>query len=85
MLLKTVIVTALAALAVAAPHPEPEPTLEERNNFGWIPALYARRQLHGNCGIAGVSCGKSGKFWFCAPFKATCCKSEWSTDVPPYA
>lgn len=77
MLLKTIIITALAALAMAAPNPNPEPedsTLEERNNWGWIPALYARRQLHPNCGIAGVGCGKSGKFWFCAPFKAECCK-----------
>ncbi|EKD05249.1 hypothetical protein A1Q2_00479 [Trichosporon asahii var. asahii CBS 8904] len=79
MLLKTVFLTALAALAVAAPNPNPEPeetTLEERNNWGWIPAIYARRQLHPNCGIAGVNCGKSGPFWFCAPFRAECCKAS---------
>lgn len=77
MLLKTLAITAFAALAAATPSPvQDEGTLEERSNWGWIPALYARRQTFPNCGIAGVNCGKSGKFWFCAPHKASCCKSE---------
>lgn len=77
MLVKTLAITTLAALAAAAPSPaEEENSLEARNNWGWIPALYARAQTWPNCGIAGVNCGKSGKYWFCAPHRASCCKSE---------
>lgn len=68
----------LATLASAVVIPNLAPNNTEALDKGWIPALYAQPQSFPNCGIAGVSCGKSNGFWYCAPHGATCCVSEYS-------
>ncbi|EKD01275.1 hypothetical protein A1Q2_04432 [Trichosporon asahii var. asahii CBS 8904] len=81
MLLHTVLISTLSALALARspPHPNPDPNPCQPTDGELIKATWIAPRTFPNCGFAGVGCGSAlgpnGKRqYYCAPFKATCCQ-----------